>query len=186
MKLNTLIIDDFLDDPDKIRNFLIDNKVFFGNSGGYPGKRTSSVDNIDYQNMIIQKLESVLPFKIKMHETSFPFQLCLSDDETWAHLDLSDWTGVLYLTPNAPIESGTLLFKEDVQLIKKLKEYLENENLERGSAKVSVDVMSMIGNVYNRLVLFRGKDIPHRSNLAGFGDCLENGRLTQVFFFDEV
>ena len=46
--------------------------------------------------------------------------------------------------------------------------------------------MSVLGNVYNRLVLFRGREIPHRSNLVGFGDCLENGRLTQVFYFDEV
>ena len=51
---------------------------------------------------------------------------------------------------------------------------------------LDIDITAGISNVYNRLVLFRGGDIPHRSNLAGFGDCLENGRLTQVFFFDEV
>ena len=43
-----------------------------------------------------------------------------------------------------------------------------------------------IGNVYNRLVLFRGKVIPHGPNLSGFGDSIETGRLTQHFFFDEV
>ena len=31
-----------------------------------------------------------------------------------------------------------------------------------------------------------GGTYPHRSNVAGFGDCLENGRLTQVIFFNEV
>jgi len=182
MKLNTLIIDDFLEDPDHIRNMVIDSKVPFDNSGNYPGKRTIPVDNLVYQNMVIEKLNQVLPFKIKMRTnlSSFSFQLCLSDDEkNYVHLDPSDWTGVLYLTPNAPIESGTLLFKEDVELVKRLRE-------PEGSGKMRADVMSTLGNVYNRLALWRGSEIPHRSNMTGFGDCLENGRLTQVFFFDEV
>ena len=179
MKLNTLIIDDFLDNPDEIRNFLINNKVSFENSGRYPGKRTSCVDNIDYQNMIIQKLESVLPFKIKMRPLSFPFQLCLSDDKTWVHIDSSDWTGVLYLTPNAPLDSGTLFVVGDDEI----KEFISKDPINIIEKESPLE--SVIGNVYNRMLLFRG-DIPHSSNLAGFGDCLENGRLTQVFFFDEV
>ena len=180
MKLNNLIIDDFLDDPDGIRKVVLDTGIeFFDRVGYFTGKRTPSVDNIDYQNMIIEKLERVLPFKIKMWPLSFSFQLCLDRDETHLHLDPSDWTGVLYLTPNAPIDSGTLLFKEDVELKKKLRE-------DDVDGEVRAHVTSTLGNVYNRLVLLRGKEIPHRSNIPGFGDCLENGRLTQVFFFDEV
>ena len=180
MKLNNLIIDDFLDDPDGIRKVVLDTGIeFFDRVGYFTGKRTSPVDNIDYQNMIIEKLERVLPFKIKMKPLSFPFQLCLAGDETTLHLDPSEWTGVLYLTPNATIDSGTLLFKEDVELKKKLRE-------DDVDGEVRAHVTSTLGNVYNRLVLLRGKEIPHRSNIPGFGDCLENGRLTQVFFFDEV
>ena len=178
MKLNSLIIDDFLDDPDHIRNFLINNKVAFEIKGHYPGKRTTPVDDISYQNMIIEKLHKVLPFKIKMKPLSFAFQLCLSDEKTWVHVDPSDWTGVLYLTPNAPVESGTLLFKADDESMMKIRSEEKHQ--------LDIDITAGISNVYNRLVLLRGKDIPHRSNLAGFGDCLENGRLTQVFFFDEV
>ena len=180
MKLNNLIIDDFLDDPDGIRKVVLDTGIeFFDRVGYFTGKRTSPVDNIDYQNMIIEKLERVLPFKIKMWPLSFSFQLCLDRDETHLHLDPSDWTGVLYLTPNAPIDSGTLLFKEDVELKKELRE-------DDVGGEMRAHVTSTLGNVYNRLVLLRGKEIPHRSNIPGFGDCLENGRLTQVFFFDEV
>ena len=172
-------MDDFLDDPDGIRKFVLNSKIPFDRVGYFTGKRTPSVDNIDYQNMIIEKLERVLPFKIKMWPLSFSFQLCLDRDETHLHLDPSDWTGVLYLTPNAPIDSGTLLFKEDVELKKKLRE-------DDVDGEVRAHVTSTLRNVYNRLVLLRGKEIPHRSNIPGFGDCLENGRLTQVFFFDEV
>ena len=184
MKLNTLIIDDFLDKPDEIRNFLIDNKVSFEKTGSYPGKRTPPVENPVYKNMIIEKLHEVLPFKIKMKDFSFSFQLSLSSDTVATlHVDPTQWAGVLYLTPNAPLESGTLLFKEDVKLVKKLRDY---DGPFRGEGEVRAEVMSVLGNVYNRLVLFRGREIPHRSNVVGFGDCVENGRLTQVFYFDEV
>ena len=94
------------------------------------------------------------------------------------HVDPTEWTGVLYLTPNAPIESGTLLFKADNESMIKIRSEDKHE--------VDIDITAEISNLYNRLVLFRGRDIPHRSNRPGFGDCLENGRLTQVFFFDEV
>ena len=183
MKLKSLVIDNFLDDPEGIRKVVLNNKIFFDRVGYFTGKRTLPVDNIDYQNMIIEKLYKVLPFKIKMRGDSYCFQLCLSGDETNLHLDGSDWTGVLYLTPNASIDSGTLLFKEDVELIKRIK---EGQGEYEKYGYTSAEVMSSLGNVYNRLVLFRGCDIPHRSNRSGFGDCVENGRLTQVFFFDEV
>ena len=178
MKLNSLIIDDFLDDPDQIRNFLINNKVPFEIKGPYPGKRTIPVDDIRYKNMVIEKLNQVFPFKIKMEPLSFAFQLCLSDDKTWVHVDPSDWTGVLYLTPNAPLDSGTLFFTgddESIEIIRKGEKVM-----------LECEIASRVGNVYNRMLLFRGGDIPHRSDVAGFGDGLENGRLTQVFFFDEV
>ena len=120
MKLNTLIIDNFLDDPDDIRNFLINNKDAFENTGSYPGKRTLPVNNQVYKNMIAEKLHEVLPFKIEMKPLSYVFQLCVHIDQSWVHLDPSDWTGVLYLTPNAPLKSGTLLFNAD-------DETMENE-----------------------------------------------------------
>ena len=48
------------------------------------------------------------------------------------------------------------------------------------------NIINTVQNIYNRMVLFRGGVIPHRSNVAGFGDSINNGRLTQVLFFDIV
>ena len=81
--------------------------------------------------------------------------------ETWIHKDDTEWAGVLYLSPNPPVDGGTVIFDEE-------------EN-----------VVTMIGNVYNRLVIYRG-DLFHRSLKSGFGNSVETGRLTQVFFFDEA
>ena len=153
MKLNTLIIDNFLDNPDEVRNLVIKNQVPFNIEGAYPGKRTPPVENPVYKNMIIEKLHEVLPFKIKMKDFSFSFQLSLSSDTVATlHVDPTQWAAVLYLTPNAPIDSGTLLFKEDVELKKKLRE-------DDVDGEVRAHVTSTLGNVYNRLVLLRGPRI---------------------------
>ena len=113
--------------------------------------------------MVRDKLSNILNFPVyfRMDRDCFRFQLCLDGDKTWVHKDDTQWAGVLYLTPDAPVDAGTVIFDD-------------NENL-----------VTMIGNVYNRLVIYRG-DLYHRSLEPGFGDCLENGRLTQVFFFDEA
>ena len=66
-----------------------------------------------------------------------------------------------YLTPNPPLDSGTAIY--------------ENEES---------DMNIGVGNVYNRLVAYRGKVLYHRSILPGFGNTLETSRLTQTFFFD--
>lgn len=78
------------------------------------------------------------------------------------HRDPCEWAGILYLTPNAPLEAGTGIYKGD----------LTNSELVNG-----------IGNVYNRIILYPGEML-HRSIVSGFGSNKETGRLTQTFFFN--
>ena len=186
MRHSYIIIDDFLDNPDKVRQSILNGGIELfnrqhpsGDTGGrgrYSGRRTMPADK-SYQDMFLGKLNSMLPFKLQAEDNPqsccFAFQLSLEDDETWVHNDNTEWSGVLYLTPNAPIDSGTILFKEGTEPDPDKDDY--NSLL-----------TDTVGNVYNRLILFRGKLLPHRSNKPGFGDCLENGRLSQHLFFDEV
>ena len=81
------------------------------------------------------------------------------EETTWIHVDDSEWAGVLYLTPGASLNTGTGIFDEEDSLI------------------------TYVGNVYNRLVLYRG-DLFHRSIQPGFGTDISTGRLTQVLFFN--
>tara|TARA_B100001250_G_scaffold248811_1_gene213908 strand:- start:207 stop:788 length:582 start_codon:yes stop_codon:yes gene_type:complete len=192
MNIDCMIISDFLDNPDKVRESLIEQKVdfFHKDQSGFPGSRTT-IPDLNYQKMVDEKLEKVLPFKFKQDEetSTYCFQLCLEGDESWIHVDKTKWAGILYLTPNAPIESGTLIYTEDFDSVlrdvnEKVRETGDDSLYKQ--MKQEHEITTMIGNVYNRLLLIRGYSLPHRSNVGGFGDCLENGRLTQVFFFDEV
>ena len=160
MRVNTIIVDDFLDSPDIVRNSAL--KINFKTTGSFPGVRSDAAD-AKYQEMIGDKLDRNMleygPVQFRKNMDCFTFQLCLENDKTWIHKDKSQWAGVLYLTPNAPIDSGTGIFDSKANLI------------------------TMVGNVYNRMVLYRG-DLLHRSIVPGFGTTPETGRLTQVFFFD--
>lgn len=162
MDLNILVIDNFLDNPDKVRESVLN--IDFPTTGSFPGHRSFRADS-DYQIMIKQKLEKIFnqtlyfPYKYD----SFCFQLCLKDVESWVHVDGTEWAGVLYLTPNAPVESGTGIYTKEGD---------------------QAHLNTFLGNTYNRLVLYRGNKLHHRSMISGFGDSIENGRLTQVFFFN--
>ena len=204
MNVDCFFINDFLDDPDAVRDWVLEgNKkgyLPFDMEGSYPGIRTRMVGDKDYHYMIEEKLKKILPFKFKMDmekSTSYAYQLCLEGTYSSVHVDPTKWGGVLYLTPNPPLDSGTFLFKDSIaDGLKELNSIEDNPNYTdeeknrfmseaKSSMDGSTEVTTVVRNVYNRMIIFRGGEVPHcKSN--GFGDCLENGRLTQVFFLDEV
>lgn len=160
MDINTLIIDNFLDNPDAVRKAALE--LPFEATGTFPGFRSDRADK-DYEMYIKEKLESILNCEItEFIKDSFRFQICNTSDNTWVHKDETEWAGVLYLTPQAPLEAGTGIYHHN---------------------GFDWQLNSAIGNVYNRLALYRGT-LFHRSIMPGFGDTKENGRLTQTFFFN--
>ena len=192
MNIDTIVISDFLDNPDMVRQSLIENEVdfFHKEEGGFPGSRTTIPDP-SYQKMVDEKLDKILPFKWKMdmNTSTYCFQLCLEGDNSWIHVDSTKWAGILYLTPDAPKDSGTVVYTEDYDnLLRETNEKVRETGDKSLYQSMSheCEITTTVGNVYNRLLLLRGYYLPHKSNISGFGDCLENGIFTQLFFFDEV
>lgn len=176
MQVNTYIIDNFLDKPDVVRNSVLN--IEFDRTGQYPGLRSARADE-DYEGYVRNKIESAMGKTVKEFKLdSFAFQLCLEGEKTWIHMDHNaQWAGVLYLQPDAPIAAGTGIFR-----------HIESKIYEGPCKHTSTnddewELITLIGNVYNRLVLYRAP-LYHRSLVAGFGNSKETGRLTQVFFFD--
>lgn len=160
MEVTTVIIDNFLDKPDLVRASAL--SLPFESTGPYPGFRSDRAER-DYEQYVQDKIEKILNRKVKeFKQDSFRFQICMEGVETWVHKDETDWAAVLYLTPDAPYESGTGIYADT------------------GS---DFALVTGIGNVYNRLVIYRGTML-HKSILPGFGNSKETGRLTQVFFFN--
>ncbi len=167
MDRNLIVIDNFLDDPDMIRNAAL-GLDYERYSEKVPGVRSNSGLGGDLQTEVETKLKIALGGDIvwDLTQDSFYFQSCQEGTKTWIHTDSHEegqglWAGVLYLTPNPILESGTGIYESPES----------NMNIS-------------VGNMYNRLVAYRGKVLYHRSILPGFGHTLETSRLTQVFFFD--
>lgn len=184
MNLNFLIIDDFLENPDAVRESAM--QTDFHRSGPWPGLRSDLADS-EYNDYVKKKIEKILNLKIvnwQNHYNNEPFdtscfQLCLENSYTWIHRDRCEFTGILYLTPDAPVTSGTGIFRHKPTGI---YQYFEN-NVVDDKDENSWEIISYAGNVYNRLLIFRGC-LYHRSLMPGFGNDKYSGRLTQTFFFN--
>jgi hypothetical protein len=166
--------------------------------GNYPGSRTISYAT-EHLRTIIQKY--VEPFGGKITDFPLPatgtatgstketyngsFQYTTSRDRSWVHTDgFNNWAGVLFLTPDAPLSSGTGFFRFHdgttcVTDQKLLNNKSETDTFSQDMTKWSL--VDQVGNVFNRLVLFNANNF-HMS-MDYFGDRSTNGRLFQVFFF---
>lgn len=177
MITNLIVIDDFYQEPDEVRQFALQQE--FNVSGNYPGLRTQSFLNDNVKNAIQHLVYSHAGRVLDWGgEYTGAFQIATSADRTWIHADkYTTWAGVCYLTPDAPLSAGTAFYQHNEKGIYKDDgaEYPEGQDYTKWT---KTDV---IANRYNRLILYRG-DIFHAS-LDYFGYNLETGRLFQTFFF---
>ncbi len=114
------------------------------------------------------------------------FQLCTARDAIPYHSDSASYAGVLFLTPDAPLDAGLSFFRNrrsgmrgrcaDPELM--AQTFGRDAEFDR-SCWEEID---RVANVYNRLVLFNAH-LAHGAT-AYFGTGLEDGRLFQNFFFD--
>jgi tetratricopeptide (TPR) repeat protein len=183
------VVDNFYENPDEVRKFALEQDYHIGGIGrGYIGNRT-------HQQFLFpglkERFEQIMGKKItkwKEHGMNGRFQYCWSGQPVVYHCDSQKWGGVLYLTPGAPFECGTTLhahkktrarnYKEDGWDASWSPDIPGDPHLD-GTPFEPVDVL---GNVYNRLIIFDASSIHSASEY--FGTVKENCRLWQMFFFD--
>ena len=187
-----VVIDNFYNNPMQTRNYILSQE--FNVRGNYPGQRTISYASAELKHIIQRNIMAVggkiIDFPIPTTENADKiyngsYQFTTSRDRSWVHTDgYNNWAGVLYLTPDAPLSSGTAFYQfddgamgEDDQKILDNKAQTDTYSQDMTKWK-KVD---QVGNVFNRLILFNAKRF-HMS-MDYFGDSKENGRLFQVFFF---
>ena len=201
--MNTLIIDNFLPYPKQIRAWALQQEFLnaqqftekYQKHTDWPGSRTDHVFDLDneYGNNVLTAVANIITRMTGRNGVSIKsyFQLTLeTDGDSWVHQDNNvDYAGLLFMNPNANPESGTTLYRcNDVD---KWTSYMSDQEgyqkLKTINSKEDVDLykhlftpIDIIGNVFNRLIIYKG-DLYHKSNNY-FGNTKEDGRLTQVFF----
>lgn len=175
------VVDNFYKDPYKVREMALQCNLQ-PNIQYYKGLRSAEVYRTEEMKEVF---ESIIGVKINNWHYAINgcFQITSSADPQVYHCDQQTWAAMIYLTPNAPIQSGTRLH------IHKKTGLSHGSQPGIGAAfanghydSTEFDVSAEAGNVFNRLVIMDARHI--HSAGSYFGSNNSNSRLVQLFFFD--
>jgi tetratricopeptide (TPR) repeat protein len=183
LKKRIFVVDNFYSDPDYVRKIALEQD-FIEDIRFYKGKRSAERF---LNNDIKSAFENIIGQKINVweeHGMNGKFQFCTPEDLLVYHHDLQNWAGVLYLTPNAPYNTGTCLYAHKETRIRHADEPGCDEICFKGGFydETKFDLVDVVGNIYNRVVIFDSKSI-HAAQKY-FGQTKHNARLFHLFFFD--
>jgi Family of unknown function (DUF6445) len=196
LKFKMMIIENFYENPHEVRNFALKQK--YEKHIYHPGNRT---ENVYIPNGFYEKIKEYLhPFGCKTVESytcsSGSFQFNIAADHSWIHNDSVDdvkdkydlfLAGIIFLTPNAPSSGGTGFFKFVETDQHEKNDYTDDDddyqNIQyncRNWKGKKWELVSSIGNVFNRLILF--DSLQYHMSIDYFGSEINNSRLIQLFF----
>lgn len=161
--MDKILIDNFFNDPDKVRTFALSREYNESTiRDGWKGFRML-INEKNVMHFIKHRLTEI-DFKFdNLHFNTF-FHYSTENNrkelggpigEHEYHRDVTEWAGVIYLTPNPVASAGTSFLYDDGK----------TEDVE---------------NVYNRLIFYPG-NILHRPSDV-FGKDINDGRLTLTIF----
>jgi Family of unknown function (DUF6445) len=199
------VVENFYENPDAIRKFALAQKYTFCHEIAdidytFPGCRTKDLSYLDTLlfEKICKKLVSV--FHNAEHDTmrwliTTSFQSVAADyGKGVIHTDHNTiFAAVLYLTPDAPLNGGTSLFKKNKNFDeKKYIQALDDNDARFKAGNIEMDTayhnmfdeIVRVNNVYNTLIIYEGRHF-HAANQF-FGKTLEDSRLAQVFFISKI
>lgn len=197
-----IVVDDFYVQPDQVREFALRQPWLQADAlpdqfAGTESKRCF------YSRALIRRFAQAVgsPIRVDPVRNSFgAFALTTASDEKnkVVHVDGCQWTGIVYLTPDDQCQGGTSLYRhrrtgfnrvpteEEAQKfglgsqVDFVRRVVEDEGRDETAWELDVKV----GMRFNRLLLFRGGERFHSAD-SYFGDGVADGRLVQLFFFEE-
>jgi len=199
------IVENFYEDPDAVRTFALNQKYQYRHQLKdvpyvFPGARTKdlSVINKPLFESVSNKIISLFhnpEYERMRWAISTNFQSVSEDyGRGVIHTDGNAvFAAVLYLSPDAPLDAGTSLFRKNKQFDQAAYEKALKDNDKRfakgeivmdTSYHAMFDEIVRINNVYNTLILYEGRHF-HAANHF-FGKTLKDSRLAQVFFVSSI
>lgn len=181
-----IVVDDFLADPDAVRSVALAQRFVKMHSAGL---RTQAqfLHLAPYREAFERLLGRALT-NWDDNDANGRFQCCFASDAIPYHSDSQSYAGVLFLTPQAPVEAGLSFFSGRLTGLRRRSP--DADLMARtfgGGAEFDRSrwhEVDRVANLYNRLVLFDAH-LAHGAS-AYFGDRIENARLFQNFFFNIV
>ena len=197
MPTSLIIVDDFLDNPQGLREAAL-RLSYPPVQGAFPGR--NSVERIDIGGLAeqVSRLvgERVAPMPPPQSHGKCRITLASDVGKAKVHVDGAHWSGILYLSRPADCRGGTEFFRHRATGTDRAP-YDDREAATFGYSSAREMVTSILDRDslddtrwemtmrvpmrFNRLILLR----PWLWHTAGenFGDSLENGRLVYLMFF---
>lgn len=176
------VVDNFYSDPYAVREVALQQE-FHDDLRYYKGRRTQEQFYVPGTK---KAFESIIGQKINIWEEYAMcgvFQSCNPEDALVYHTDHQEWAGMVYLTPDAPFECGTSMYAHKETKSRHISDPGYEKAFDGGYYdRTKFELVDVIGNVFNRLVIFNGKCIHAASQY--FGKDIEDSRLFHMFFFD--
>jgi hypothetical protein len=171
--MKSIVIDNFFEDPYKIIE-LSEKQTYYkrGPDQYYEGIRTANLKDLDFNfyNKTVSKIvysyfETNFQYKIEGHLNFHRLRKEDLEDPHWkydrVHQDNCVTSSIVYLTPDAPMSSGTQLYRQQ-------------------GDKFTPDVV--YNNKFNRMIMFPGE--VHHSAIDIDGGSSD--RLTLLFFLEKI
>ena len=175
------VVNNFYSNPDAVRDYAL-RLEYVADLRYYKGLR--SVGTFLFPG-IKEAFERIMG--IQIHDwNSGPngcFQITSSSDPQVYHYDQQKWAAMIYLTPDAPVESGTRLIRNRLNHAGHVNDPGIDQAFTGGFLdSTKFDTVDSAGNLYNRLVIMDAQSI----HCAGpyFGQSREDSRLVHLFFFN--
>ena len=199
------IVENFYENPNAIRKFALKQQYTFCHEVKdieyvYPGCRTKDLSYLD--TLLFEKIckKLVTVFHNAEHDTmrwliTTSFQSVSAEyGQGVIHTDHNTiFAAVLYLTPDAPLNSGTSLFKPNKTFDEsKYQQALLDNDARFKAGEIVMDAsyhhmfdeIVRVNNMYNTLILYEGRHY-HAANQF-FGQDMTDSRLAQVFFVSKI
>jgi FkbM family methyltransferase len=182
------IVDNFYESPGEVRRFALGQKYVEGGFGrGFIGRRTEQQFLFPGLKERFEEIMGRTITKWEDYGMNGRFQIAWSGEPLVYHCDNQKWGGMLYLTPDAPYQCGTTLYAHKQTRARTYRDDGWDVSWKGVPGDAHLDgtpwePVDVLGNVYNRLVIFDASAIHSASQY--FGTVKENSRLWQMFFFD--
>lgn len=181
-KSTVFVVDNFYSDPHAVRKLAL-QQHFEPNLEYFKGKRTQRFDTIEVKDAF----EKIIKKKITLWDeygANGVFQYCTPDDPIVYHGDAQMYAGIVYLTPDAPHSTGTTFLRSNGVTKTRYNEFHKYDTIYPCGHYDSTqfDEVDVVGNVFNRLVIWDARIIHAAS--CYFGTNVHDARLFQIFFFD--
>lgn len=177
-----VVVDDFFDNPDQIRELAF-TKAYSVPPVGTPRLARTARCTVAEAKSVVTRIIPRVPYISDEEDYAFNvlYRYTLADAEkkTFCHVDKSTYAGIVYLSKPEHCVGGTSIFRHKPTGDEIYK--ISNAHLYNYNDPCHWELIQEIEMVYNRLVVYPGKFF-HSITPVFFGDNIKNARLTQNIF----